>query len=201
MPLPAECWIRYRGPAPPAGGVRQEPANHIELMIAGPDLGPLLPPHPLVLLLHDLSVVLQDVGQALAGQHFSPQVIRLDPALIGRVSGAVVPSPVEGQEPRGLAGQVGAEAHLALIDREVGYAAPEFKQRLARVAVALVLLDRIVRRLLGEAVLQLEGENRQAVDEQPDVQGPLRLVAAVAKLPADREAVLLEALLRLHVPG
>ena len=96
---------------------------------------------------------------------------------------------------------MGAEAHLALIDREVGYAAPEFKQRLARVAVALVLLDRIVRRLLGEAVLQLEGENRQAVDEQPDVQGPLRLVAAVAKLPADREAVLLKPLLRLRVVG
>ena len=40
--------------------------------------------------------------------------------------------------------------------------------------------------------------DRQAVDEQPDVQGPLRLVAAVAELPDGGEAVLLKPLLRLH---
>ena len=66
---------------------------------------------------------------------------------------------------------------------------------------SLVLPHRIVNGLLGEVVLQLEREDRQAVDEEPDVERPLRLVAAVAKLPDDGEAVLLEALLRLHVPG
>ena len=70
-----------------------------------------------------------------------------------------------------------------------------------RVAVALVLLHGVVDGLLGEAVLQLEGEDRQAVDEQPDVEGPLGLVAAVAELAGDREAVLPEALLRLRVGG
>ena len=58
---------------------------------------------------------------------------------------------------------------------------------------------RIVRRLLGEAVLQLEREHRQPVDEQPDVQRPLRIVPAVAKLPGNREPVLREPLLRLDV--
>ena len=67
--------------------------------------------------------------------------------------------------------------------------------------VLLVLLDRIGHRLLGEAVLQLEGEDRQSVDEQADVECPLRIVAAVAKLPDDGEAVLREAFLRLRVPG
>ena len=75
----------------------------------------------------------------------------------------------------------------------MGHAAPELEQPLAPVAVLAVLLHRVVRRLLGQAVLELEGEHRQAVDEQPDVQRPLGLVAAVAQLPADGEAVVLEA--------
>ena len=56
-------------------------------------------------------------------------------------------------------------------------------------------------RLLGEAVLQLEGEDRQAVDEEPQVERELGLVAAVAELPGDGEAVLLEERLGLLVPG
>ena len=83
----------------------------------------------------------------------------------------------------------------------MGHAATELKQLLARVAVLLVLLDGVVHRLLGQAVLELEGEDRQAVDEQPDVQRPLGFVAAVAQLAGDGEAVLLEAFLGLLVPG
>jgi hypothetical protein len=45
-------------------------------------------------------------------------------------------------------------------------AAAELEQPLARVAVALVLLDGVLDGLLGEAVLQLEGGDGQAVDEQ-----------------------------------
>ena len=94
---------------------------------------------------------------------------------------------------------MGAELHLPLVHREVRDAAPELEQLLARVAILLVLQHRIVRRLLGEAVLQLERENRQPVDEQPDVERPLRLVPAVTKLPGNREPVLREPLLRLDV--
>ena len=50
--------------------------------------------------------------------------------------------------------------------REVDHAAAELEQPLARVAVALVLLDRVLDGLLGQAVLQLEGGDRQAVDEE-----------------------------------
>ena len=94
---------------------------------------------------------------------------------------------------------MGTEARFALVHREVGDAAAELEQLLARVAVLLVLPDRIVHRLLGQAVLQLEGEDRQAVDEQPDVQRPLGLGTAVAQLPCDGEAVLLEPFPRLLV--
>ena len=67
------------------------------------------------------------------------------------------------------------------------------------VTILLVLQHRVVRRLLGEAVLQLEREHRQPVDEQPDVQRPLRLVPAVPKLPGNREPVLREPFLRLRI--
>ena len=123
------------------------------------------------------------------------------PLALGGVAGAVVPAAVEGQEPGCLAGEAGAEPDLAFVHGEVGDAAARLEQLLARVAVALVLLDGVVDRLLGEAVLQLEGEDRQAVDEQPDVEGALGLVAAVAQLAGDGEAVLPEALLRLRVVG
>ena len=183
------------------GGVGEQPAHDVELVVAGPDLRPLLPAGLLVLRPHHLGVVLKDVGQALAGQHLAPQVVGLDAARVGRVAGAVVPAPVERQEPGRLPLEVRAEAHLALVDGEVRHAAAELEQLLARVAVLLVLLDRIGHRLLGQAVLQLEGEDRQAVDEQADVERSLRVVAAVAKLADDGEAVLLEALPRLRVPG
>ena len=123
------------------------------------------------------------------------------PLWVGRIAGAVVPAPVERQEPGRLPLEVGAEAHVALVHREVGHAAAELEQLLAGVTVLLVLPHRIANGLLGEAVLQLEREDRQAVDEEPDVERPVCLVAAVAKLPDDGEAVLLEAPLRLHVPG
>ena len=97
--------------------------------------------------------------------------------------------------------QVGAEAHLAVVHREVGHATAEVEEFFLGTAVVFVLLDRVVHRLLGEAVLELEGEDRQAVDEQPDVQRPLGLVAAVAQLPADGEAVVLEAFPGLLIAG
>ena len=57
---------------PVRGGVGQQPAHDVELLVAGPDLRPLLPAGLLVLRLHNLGVVFQDVGKALAGQHLAP---------------------------------------------------------------------------------------------------------------------------------
>ncbi len=84
---------------------------------------------------------------------------------------------------------MGGELDLVLVDREVRHAAPELEQLLARITVAHVLLHRARNGLLGEAVLQLEGGQRQAVDEQRQVQRQLRLVAAVAELAGDAEAI------------
>ena len=114
------------------------------------------------------------------------------PCRVGRVARAVVPALVEGQEPRGLALQVRAHPRLVVIHGEVHHAAPEPEERLALVAVALVLLDGILDGLLGEAVLQLEGGDGQVVDEQTQVKGlgAARLVHAVGQLTGHREAVL-----------
>ena len=83
----------------------------------------------------------------------------------------------------------------------MGDAAAEREQLFARIAVSPILLDRIAHSLLGEIVLELEGDDRETVDEQRDVQRPLRLVTAVAKLSRDGEAVLLELLPGLRVAG
>ena len=53
----------------------------------------------------------------------------------------------------------------------------------------LYCCDGVRDRLLGQAVLQLEGGDRQAVDEEAQVERELRLVAAVAELAGDAEAV------------
>ena len=85
--------------------------------------------------------------------------------------------------------KLGAEAHLVVVDCEVYEAASELEQLLTRVAVALVLLDSVLHRLLGEAVLELEGGDRQAVDEEAQVEGKLGVVAAVPKLSRNAESV------------
>ena len=150
--------------------VGQEPAHGVELVVARPDLDSPLPPCLGVLRFHDLGVVLKDVGQAPAGQHFPPQVGRPQAVRVGRISRTVVPAPVEGQEPGSLSLEVRAEMDLVLIHREVGHAAAELEELLARIAVPLVLLHGIAHRLLGEAVLELEGEDGKAVDEESDVE-------------------------------
>ena len=62
------------------------------------------------------------------------------------------------------------------------HAAAELEQPLARIAVAPVLLHRVLDRLLRQVVLQLERGDGQAVDEQAQVERAARLVHAVGEL-------------------
>ena len=87
-----------------------------------------------------------------------------------------------------------------VVHREVDEATAKLEELLAGVPVALVLLDGVIHRLLGQAVLQLEGGDGQAVDEEAQVQGKLGLVPAVAELPRHAEAVLSVLDLGLLVP-
>ena len=66
--------------------------------------------------------------------------------------------------------------------------APRLEQPLAAVAVGLVLLHRVVDGLLRQAVLQLEGGDREAVHEEREVERQPAPVA-VSQLPGHRETV------------
>src|SRR5262245_32781129 len=100
-----------------------------------------------------------------------------------------MPTLVEGEEPRSFPLQMRAKANLLVIYRHVNDATTELKQKLVRIAVALVLPDGIVNGLLREAVLELESNYGQAVDEEREVERKLALVPAVAQLSCDAEAV------------
>jgi hypothetical protein len=54
---------------------------------------------------------------------------------------------------------MGAKPHLAIVNGEMRHTAPELKQPLPRITVALVLLNRVLHRLFGQAVLELECRN------------------------------------------
>ncbi len=174
-------------------GVGEELADDVELVVAGEDQELLL--SPLVVGFDDdLGVVFEDVGEAAAGEDLRPEVVGFEAIGVGRVAGAVVPALVEGEEPGVVAAEVGAEADLLVVDGEVDGAALVLEEELAGVAVALVLADGVVDGLLGEAVLELEGGDGEAVDEEDEVEGKTRLVGAVAELAGDAEDVGGEAL-------
>jgi hypothetical protein len=169
---------------PPAGavlgGIGEESAHHVELVVTRPDLHRFLLPRLLVPGLDDLGVVLEDVGKPFPREDAPPEVVGLEAVRVRRVPRAFIPTLVEGQEPRGLVFEPGAEAHLVVVHGEVHHAAPELEELLAGLAIALVLLNGVPDGLLRQAVLELEGGYRQAVDEQAKVEREQRLVAAVA---------------------
>ena len=137
-----------------AGHVFKQPSHHVQLVVAGPYLLPLPVAGLVVPRLQKLGVVLDDVGEPAAGEDLLPQVVGLETIGIRLIAGAVVPSLVEGQEPRRLALKVRAELHLVVINGEVGEAAANLEELLPWIAVPLVLLDGVFHSLLGQAVLQ-----------------------------------------------
>ena len=106
-----------------------------------------------------------------------------------RVARAVFVAPVEGQKARPEPAQPRGHPDLVRTDGEVHERAllPAEDGGL-RVAVLLVLLDRVVDALPGELVLQLGGDDRDAVEEQHEVQLVV-VVRVVAELPHDGQAV------------
>ena len=170
--------------------IGEQTAHHIKLVVARPDLSIFA----LALGADHLRIVLDDVSNAVTLEHFTPQVVGLDAACVGRIPGPVVPAAVEGQEPRLVAFQMSAKPNLVLVNRKVGHAAPELEEFLAGAAVFAILPYGVVHGLLGEVVLQFKGEDGQPVDEEHDVQRPLGVFAAVAQLARDGEAVPFEAL-------
>ena len=172
---------------------------HAELMVAWKHLAALFFACFDILRLDDLGVILEDVGQSRRCEHLFPQIIGLKSIRVGRIARAIVVALVERQKPRTFALKLCTHFYFAIVHREVHHTAPESKQWFARITVAAVLLHRVLHRLLGEAVLQLERGNGQTVDEQSQIERAACLVVAVGELARDREAVLGVQRLRLGI--
>ena len=117
------------------------------------------------------------VEQAVPGEHLLPEVGRPVAAAlrVGRVPGAPVTPLVEGKELGGVPGQPRGHANPLGVYGEVHErTALELEDRLPRIAVAPVLLDRILHRLPGERVLQLHRGDGDAVQTQRQVERLLR---------------------------
>lgn len=101
---------------------------------------------------------------------------------MGGLPGAVLVALVEGQKPALLALQAGAELNLRIVHGEVNYTARELEKQLLRIAVMLILIDGVIHILLGQLVFQLEGDDRQTVDEDAQIQRQLRGVGRKMEL-------------------
>src|SRR5699024_1006334 len=135
------------------------------------------------LLVFEVDELGEDLQPGVSLQDLLPQVGGRYGAVDGRVTAAVVVAPVEGKEAGGAPGQFGGHEHLVGGDSEVHQgAATGCQQRFVLgVAVALILLDRVVHRL-GGIGLEFDGGHGQAVAEQDQVDGVV-VLAGVVHLP------------------
>ena len=139
----------------------------------------------------DVHEPVEEVEPGVALPHPLPQVGGAVPVGVRRVPAAEVVAPVEGQEAGRLARQPGRHRHPLGVDREVDDRPPQ--ERVRGVAIAAVLLDRLVDALPGDGVLQLGRGHRDAVDEQAQVDR-LGRACLVRKLAGHGQPVLAVAL-------
>ena len=148
---------------------------------------------------HDLGIILDDVRQRTFCQDFFPQVIGLDAVRIRRIARAVVIPLVERQEPRILALQLRAEPHLGVVHCQMDHAAFECEEQFTRIAVLLILAHGVRHVLLGQLVFELAGDDRQAVDEDAQVQRQLHVVIGIRQLTSHAEDIPVEKFRRFFV--
>ena len=144
----------------------------------------------LVLFLDQGGIVFDNAGKHLLSENPLPQVIRHQAVRVGRIACAVLVSLVEGQKPAFFSLQACAELYLRIVHRKVNHAARELEQELLGAAIMLILIDRVIHVLFGELVFQLEGDHRQAIDENAQVQRQLGCVGGEVQLARDAEYVL-----------
>src|SRR5712692_5758075 len=192
--LAAPSRVLDQVPLPRAAGARvgDQPAHAVELLVAGEDeeaLAGLAP--PLVLLLDLVDELAHEVEHAVARPGLVPQVRGGVPRARGghgRIACTAELALVEREEARLRPGEPRRDVDQVRIHREVCEAAGVREERLARVAVRLVLADRVLDVLPVERVLELGGEDWDAVEEEHEVEAVL-VLRAIADLAYHGEEV------------
>ena len=174
--------------------IRQELFHTVQLMIPGPDLLDGLFPGVRVFLRHHLGIIFNDPGQFFPGQDVLPQVIGHYALRVGRIPGPILVPFVEGQEPAVFPLEFRAEHNGLVVQGKMHHTALERKEQVPGIPVFLVLCHRISRILPGKVVLQFQGDHRQPVDEQAQIQGQLPPIHGIPQLPGNAENVLFEPL-------
>ncbi len=187
-------------PRPLVTGRGEETVDGLPLVVAREDQrlpGMLRAVAPFFLRALEVDEVAEDVEEAVALQHAFPEVGGAVAVRIGRVARAPIVAEVEGEEGRRQPRQPGGHVDLIGAGGEVDQRpALEGEKRLGglgdwvpRRAVVLVLPDGVVDRLC-EVGLQFGGGDREAVDEEDEVDAVI-VVLAVAHLSHDAAADLL----------
>ena len=173
-------------------GVAHEAPDAVELLVAREDQeAPAGLASALVLILDLVDELADEVEDAVPRPDPLPEVVgrvagagRRD----GRVSRAAEAPPVERQEPGLRAEELGGNEHLVRVHGEVGEAPRVGEERLARVPVGPVLVDRVPDVLAGERVLEFGGEDGDAVQEEREIDALFALLAEM-ELADDREEI------------
>ena len=160
---------------PCSTGVRHEPAHAVELLVARKDEGALAGLAALVVFLLDLVDELpHQIQHAVPRPGLFPEIARgvaRPRRRHGRVPGAAELSPVEGQKTCLGPGQVRGDIDQVRVHGEVAETPAIGQQRLAAgVAVVPVLVDGVLHGLPAQRVLEFGGEQRNAVQEQHQIE-------------------------------
>ena len=163
--------VQITPPRPVLLGIGAELAHAGELVKAWENLPLLVGLLALVIEhVHHPDEALNQVEDARLLPDVPPQVARRVVGLAGRIARAAVRALIKGEKLRLGPSQFGGHINQIVVYGKVGQAALEAEQRLLGIAGVLVLLDRVTDVLARDLVLQFDGENRQAVEENAHVQ-------------------------------
>ena len=176
LPEPAECWMRYELAGAVGARVGLELHHRVPLVVAREDdlLGCTPSGDGSLLGSVDMDEAMQDVEPRVLGPDPLPQVGGLVAVGVRRVALAEVVAEVERQEPCRLALELGGHRDGIRVDGEMHERAPPERDVL-RIAVVAVLLDRVLDVLAGEVVLQLRRCDRDAVEEEAEIDRLVRI--------------------------
>ena len=179
-------------PRSPPPRIEDEAAHAVELLVAGEDEeAPTGLAAVLVLFLDLVDELANEIEHAVARPGLVPEIaggVATPGRGHGGIAGPAEPAPVEGKEARLAAGEVGGDVDQLRVDREVRETPAVGEERLAHVAVGLVLSDRVLDGLAGQRILELGREDGYAVEEEHEIEAPL-VPGAVPNLSDDREKV------------